>query len=80
MDMSLEVIESEALKLSSRDRQHLLERLMFSLDVDTELDAEWFAEAERRDAEINSGLVNCISGNDALLRLRATLDALDLNQ
>ena len=38
MNTSLEVLESEALKLAPADRSHLLERLIASLDVDPEVE------------------------------------------
>ena len=70
---NLEVIEAEALKLPPQDRSHLLERLIASLDADPEVEAAWAAEADRREAELNAGLVIALPGDEVLTRLRAGL-------
>jgi len=50
--MSNEELESEALKLSARDRARLAERLLESLEslTDEENDKLWAEEAARRDS------------------------------
>ncbi len=77
MGMNLEALEAEVLKLSPVDRTHLLERLMVSLDADADADAEveneWRLEAERREAEMASGEVAAVPGEEAMGRLRARL-------
>ncbi len=52
-------LESKALRLSRRDRARLAQRLISSLDQETDRDAEklWLAEAERRLGELKSGKV-----------------------
>ena len=54
--MSVEEIESEALKLEPGSRARLAERLLASLDEFSgrENTALWAAEARRRDAEMDS--------------------------
>jgi hypothetical protein len=54
--MSTEELESEALKLSPRDRARLAERLLESLESLTAEENErlWAEEAERRDARWDS--------------------------
>lgn len=73
MPTTLETLEAEALKLSPADRAHLLERLFISLDVDTDIEAQWDAVADRRDAEIASGTVKAVSGPEAMARLQARI-------
>ena len=73
MGMNLEALEAEVLKLSPVDRTHLLERLMVSLDADAEVENEWRLEAERREAEMASGEVAAVPGEEAMGRLQARL-------
>lgn len=73
MSTNLEVLEAEALKLSPADRSHLLERLIASLDSDPEVEAAWAKEADFRQAELDSGAVEAVSGDEAIARLRARL-------
>lgn len=70
---SLEVLEAEVLQLPPVERSHLLERLIASLDSDPEVEEAWEREADRRDAELESGLIAAISGQEAIARLRARL-------
>lgn len=72
-NMNLEALEAEVLKLSPTDRTHLLERLIGSLDADAENNATWEQEAERRQADIESGKVALVSGEEAMARLRKSL-------
>jgi putative addiction module component (TIGR02574 family) len=73
MPTTLETLEAEALKLPPSDRSHLVERLLISLDTDVELEAAWEREADRREAEIDSGRVEAVPGDQAMERLRARL-------
>jgi putative addiction module component (TIGR02574 family) len=73
MSTSLEVLEAEALKLAPADRSHLLERLIASLDSDPEVEAAWDREADRREAELESGAVAAVPGHEAMARLRSRL-------
>jgi putative addiction module component (TIGR02574 family) len=73
MSTSLEVLEAEALKLAPADRSHLLERLIASLDSDPEVEAAWDREADRREAEMESGAVAAVPGHEAMARLRSRL-------
>jgi putative addiction module component (TIGR02574 family) len=70
---NLEVLEAEVLQLAPIERSHLLERLIASLDSDPEVEAAWNKEADRREAELESGSILAISGMDAIARLRARL-------
>lgn len=73
MSTRLEVLEAEVLQLAPADRSHLLERLVASLDLDPDVEQAWAREADRREAELESGLVAAVPGEEALARLRARL-------
>lgn len=73
MSTNLEVIEAAALQLAPVERSHLLERLIASIDSDPEVEAAWEREADRREAELESGAVTAVSGSEAIARLRARL-------
>jgi putative addiction module component (TIGR02574 family) len=71
MSSTLESLETEALRLSATERARLVERLIASLEIDPEVEAAWAAEVERRNAEIESGAVALVPGEEALARLKA---------
>ncbi len=73
MNTTVEIIEAQALQLTAADRSHLLERLIASLDTDPDIEAAWEQEADRREAELDSGDVTAIPGPEAMARLRAKL-------
>lgn len=73
MPTSIEVLEAEVLGLSAAERSRLLERLIASLDADPEIQEAWVQEAERRDAEVDSGAVSLVPGDQVLSRLRTDL-------
>ena len=68
-------LESQALKLSRRERARLAQRLISSLDHEAGADAErlWLAEAERRLAELKSGKVAAIPAERVIKKVRASL-------
>ncbi|MBI2207723.1 MAG: addiction module protein [Candidatus Rokubacteria bacterium] len=68
-------LESQALKLSRRDRARLAQRLISSLDREVDADAErrWLAEAERRLAELKSGKVAAIPAERVMKKVRSAL-------
>ena len=73
MAKPVEDLQAEVLKLSLAERSLLLERLIVSLDADPEIQRAWVQEAQRRDAEIDSGTVAAVPGEEALARIRASL-------
>ena len=73
MSTTLETLEAEILKLARADRSHLLERLIASLESDPEIEDAWEREADRREAELESGSVTVVPGPEAVARLRARL-------
>lgn len=68
-----EEIETAALALPPEAREMLAEHLMASLDPadQTELDPVWLEEIERRDKEIEDGIVTPIPGEEVMARLRS---------
>lgn len=70
---NLEVLEAEVLQLPPVERSRLLERLIASLDSDPEVENAWEREADRREAELESGSISAVSGQEAIARLRARL-------
>ena len=73
MSTNLEALEAEVLQLAPVERSHLLERLIASLDSDPEVENAWEREADRREAELESGSILAVSGQEAIARLRAKL-------
>ena len=73
MGANLEVLEAEVLQLSPADRTRLLELLIASIDTDSKVEQAWEAEANRREAELDSGVKAAVPGQQAIDRLRARL-------
>ncbi len=73
METQLEILESEALKLTLGERAALAQRLLASLDEDSKIEDAWAAEIERRIADVESGAVQVIPIAEALARVRAAL-------
>ena len=71
MSTSLEALQAEVLRLSPRDRARLLDRLIASLDADSEHEAAWDAVAAAREAEMATGTVQPVPLAAALSRLDA---------
>ena len=68
----IQSLRKDMLSLPPSTRALLAQELLESLDgADTgEVDAAWAEEAERRYAEIKSGKVKCIPGDEVLKRVR----------
>lgn len=73
MEIQLETLETEALKLPSGERAAFAQLLLASLDEDAELEEAWATEVERRIADIESGAVQVIPISEALAQVRAAL-------
>jgi hypothetical protein len=71
MSTTLEALQAEVLRLSPKDRAHLLNRLVASLDVDIEAEAAWDAPADEREADIESGATQPVALDLAIARLEA---------
>lgn len=67
-----ESIEKELLRLEPEARAKLVHSLVKSLGnlSETELNSLWLDEAERRDAELESGAVKAVSGDEVISRIR----------
>ena len=61
-------VEAQALKLSAEQRTDLIDRLLASLPVDPAHDEAWGRVAERRLAEMESGVVAPVPVADAIAR------------
>jgi putative addiction module component (TIGR02574 family) len=72
MPLTLDVMKSEACRLSSRERAELAHYLLSSLELeeDPDAEAEWDSELTRRAAEIENGSVVGIPATDVFARLR----------
>jgi putative addiction module component (TIGR02574 family) len=68
-------LEARALELPSKDRARLAERLISSLDPETDPDAQrlWLQEAERRLDELESGDVSGVPADQVFEKARSTL-------
>lgn len=68
-----EEIMSAAMALSPNEREMLAEHLMGSLDIEDQerINRLWAEEAERRNREIEDGVVKAIPGEEVMNRLRA---------
>jgi len=71
---NLEVLEAEVLQLAPADRSRLFERLISSIDTDSAVEQAWELEADRRESELESGLVATVPGQQAIGQLRARLN------
>ena len=71
MDVTLDTLQAEVLKLSPADRAKLLDVLLDSIDEDEEVEREWERIADERDADLESGAVSPVDGEAVLARLRA---------
>ena len=68
-------VESKALELPQKERARLAERLISSLDQESDAEAEklWLDEAERRLDEIESARVTSIEADKVARRVRSAL-------
>lgn len=75
MARPLQQIQDEIRALGTSDKETLLRALWEDLDgsPDPDVDAAWLDEAQRRDAELDSGSVESVPAADVFERLRASL-------
>lgn len=73
--MNIETLENTALHLPPQQRAELAHKLLLSLEEqnDSEIAEAWRVEALRRSAEIDSGLTDTISAEEAGVAARALL-------
>jgi putative addiction module component (TIGR02574 family) len=72
-DMSVEELETEALKLPPMERERLAMKLLSSVESSLEFEAEWIQEVERRAQELDEGTVEAIPADQVI---REALDRL----
>jgi len=80
--MNSTAIEQSVLSLPKAERAHLVHLLLDSLDAPSEADIEelWLGEARRRAAEIDTGRVSLVSGEQLEQQVQALFkDALHNN-
>ena len=75
MELTLDALQAEVLKLSPADRARLLDVLLDSMDEDQEVERQWEQVADERDAELESGAVSPVDGPAVLARLRSKCGA-----
>ncbi|WP_066380248.1 MULTISPECIES: addiction module protein [unclassified Anabaena] len=73
---SIEQLTEEILSLPSASRALLAEKIVESLEFDTDptIQAAWNTEAKKRRDEIRSGCVEPIPGDEALAQVRRLLE------
>ena len=71
MSTTIEELETQVMNLGQADRTRILERLLASVDESSEVEANWVQEAIRRKADVESGKIKLVSGNEAIARLEA---------
>lgn len=69
MFTTVEQVESAAMQLPRPERARLAERLIASLDEDAAVEQAWADEIERRVAELRSGVVKPIPGEQVFEEL-----------
>ncbi len=73
MHSTAEQIEAAALQLPPEERARLAERLIASLDEETEIERSWIEEAERRYERYRAGELKTVPASEVIARMRAKL-------
>ncbi|MEI7945993.1 MAG: addiction module protein [bacterium] len=75
MNMTAEKLVSEALQMPTTMRAFVAERIIESLDFDSEIDLspEWRVELDKRCREIDEGTVALIDGDEVFKKAYARL-------
>jgi len=73
---SIDQLMNEMLSLPSVSRAMLADRLVESLEFDTDstIQTAWIDESQRRRDEVREGLVQTVAGEDALKQVRQLLE------
>jgi hypothetical protein len=71
--MTIDELKAAALQLAPQARADLARELLSSLDELSEAEIEqlWFAEAARRDRELDAGTVQSLPADEVLARAKA---------
>jgi putative addiction module component (TIGR02574 family) len=75
MGMTVADLEAKILELAPKERARLAQRLLESLEVlsESEVEALWLQEADRRDQTLDADPSRAIPGADVLREARALL-------
>ena len=71
---TVETLEAAALHLTPADRARLVDRLIATLNAETDVEEAWATEVERRQTEIENGTVSLLPGSDTLTKLKAEFE------
>ncbi len=71
---TVETLEAAALHLTPADRARLVDRLIATLDADPAVEEAWAVEVERRQTEIENGIVSLLPGPETLAKLKAEFE------
>ena len=74
MQSQFELLTTQALKLTSDERESLVQLLLTSLAQEADIDEALASEVERRNADIESGKVQTIPIDEALALIRDAVD------
>lgn len=66
-------LEAQVLGLPAEDRARLLERLIASFEPQSSAQQAWLQVAQRRLADLRSGKVTTVPGDEALARVKARI-------
>ena len=73
MSAALDAIETEALKLMSKERVRLADHLLASVSGEKDIEDAWAAEVERRIAGVEAGRIALVPVHEAMHRARQAL-------
>ena len=68
---TVETLEAAALQLTPADRARLVDRLIVTLDTDPDVEEAWAVEVERRQEEVESGIISLLPGPESIAELKA---------
>lgn len=73
--VTIDELRTVALQLSPEERAELASELLLSLDDLNEAEVErlWIEEAQRRDAQIDAGIVKLVPGDEVITEARSRL-------
>ena len=71
---TVETLEAAALHLTPAGRERFVDRLITTLDPDPEVEEAWAAEIDRRQSEIENGIISLLPGPETLVKLKAEIE------
>jgi hypothetical protein len=73
MDIPIETLEAELLRLPAEERSRLLDRVVASLEQDADLDQRWDRVAAQREAEAAQDPTQWLAAEEVVTQLRSRL-------